>query len=39
MESGETAAMNYVWLADWFIDNYFYSSGSKVALYRPCRNS
>jgi hypothetical protein len=24
MDTGEIATMNYVWLADWFLDNYFY---------------
>jgi hypothetical protein len=31
-ENGETAAMNYVWLADWFIDNYFYYYLRRVDL-------
>jgi hypothetical protein len=31
-ERHETAAMNYVWLADWFIDNYFYYYLRRVDL-------
>src|SRR5215510_5493190 len=31
-EDGEVAAMNYVWLADWFVDNYFYYYVRRVDL-------
>ena len=32
MESGDTASMNYVWLSDWFIDNYFHYYVRRVDL-------
>lgn len=32
MENGEIAPMNYVWLADWFVDNYFYYYVRRVDL-------
>lgn len=32
MDFGEIATMNYVWLADWFLDNYFYHYVRRVDL-------
>lgn len=32
LDSGEIATMNYVWLADWFLDNYFYHYVRRVDL-------
>ena len=32
MENGETAPMNYVWLADWFLNNYFHYYVRRVDL-------
>ena len=32
LENGDVAAMNYVWLADWFLDNYFHYYVRRVDL-------
>jgi len=32
LDTGEIATMNYVWLADWFLDNYFYHYVRRVDL-------